>query len=170
METLKKVEKVEVWGDRSYYIVEYIDGKISFKMLSTSTLKEIIETLRQLNRMDKNAILIACCYEQYNGGGFNIEVNPDEQYKEIYKYGDRNYKTFMVKASEGGITENRIPMSKEEVLNEYLEKINWEIERMNKILTHEDDAEYIEYWKKRLNELETEKEDILKQINTYGKN
>ena len=61
-------------------------------------------------------------------------------------------------------------MTKEEVLNEYLEKINWEIERMNKILTHEDDVEYIEYWKKRLNELETEQEDILKQIKTYGKN
>ena len=170
METLKKVEKVEVWGDRPYYVVEYIDGKISFKMLSTSTLTEIIETLRQLNRMDKNAILIACCYEQYNGGSFNIEVNPDEQYKEIYKYGDRKYKTFMNKAIEGNITENRMPMTKEKVLNEYLEKINWEIERMNKILTHEDDVEYIEYWKKRLNEFETEKEDVLKQIKTYGKN
>jgi hypothetical protein len=169
METLKKVEKVEVWGDRPYYVVEYINGKISFKMLSTSTLTEIIETLRQLNRMDKNAILIACCYEQYNGGSFNIEVNPDEQYKEIYKYGNLKYKTFMNKAIEGGITENRIPMSKEEVLNEYLETINSEIERMNKILTHEDDVEYIEYWKKRLNELETEREIVLKDINNLGK-
>ena len=108
METLRKVEKVEVWSDRPYYVVEYIDEKISFKMLKTSTLTEIIETLRQLNRMDKNAMLIACCYEQYSGGSFNIEVNPDEQYKEIYKYGNRKYKTFMDKAFDGGISDNRI--------------------------------------------------------------
>ena len=169
METLKKVEKVEVWGDRPYYIIEYIDGKISFKMLRTSTLTEIIETLQQLNRMDKNAMLIACCYEQYNGGSFNIEVNPDEQYKEIYKYGKNNYKTFISKSIDNNLDEIRMPMTKEEVLNEYLEKINWEIERMNKILTHEDDVEYIEYWKKRLNELETEREIVLKDINNLGK-
>ena len=60
-------------------------------------------------------------------------------------------------------------MSKEEVLNEYLETINWEIERMNKILSQEDDAEYIEYWTKRLNELETERETVLKEINNLGK-
>lgn len=165
METLRKVEKVEVWGDRPYYVVEYIDGKISFKMLRTSTLTEIIETLRQLNRMDKNAMLIACCYEQYNGGSFNIEVNPDEQYKEIYNYGNRKYKTFMDKAIEGGISVNRFPMSKEEVLNEKLETINGKIELMNKTLSHEDDVEYIEYWTKRLNELETEREIVLKEIN-----
>lgn len=169
METLKKVEKVEVWGDRPYYVVEYINGKISFKMLSTSTLTEIIETLRQLNRMDKNAMLIACCYEQYNGGSFNIEVNPDEQYKEIYKYGKNNYKTFISKSIDNNLDETRIPMSKEEVLNEYLDTINWEIERMNKILSQEDDAEYIEYWTKRLNELETERETVLKEINNLGK-
>ena len=169
METLKKVEKVEVWGDRPYYVVEYIDGKISFKMLKTSTLTEIIETLRQLNRMDKNAMLIACCYEQYNGGIFNIEVNPDEQYKEIYKYGKNHYKTFISKSIDNNLDETRIPMSKEEVLNEYLETINWEIERMNKILSQEDDAEYIEYWTKRLNELETERETVLKEINNLGK-
>lgn len=169
METLKKVEKVEVWGDRPYYVVEYIDGKISFKMLKTSTLTEIIETLRQLNRMDKNAMLIACCYEQYNGGSFNIEVNPDEQYKEIYKYGKNHYKTFISKSIDNNLDETRIPMSKEEVLNEYLETINWEIERMNKILSQEDDAEYIEYWTKRLNELETERETVLKEINNLGK-
>lgn len=169
METLKKVEKVEVWGDRPYYVVEYIDGKISFKMLSTSTLTEIIETLRQLNRMDKNAMLIACCYEQYNGGSFNVEVNPDEQYKEIYKYGKNNYKTFISKSIDNNLDETRIPMSKEEVLNEYLETINWEIERMNKILSQEEDAEYIEYWTKRLNELETERETVLKEINNLGK-
>lgn len=138
-------------------------------MLGTSTLTEIIETLQQLNRMDKNAMLIACCYEQYNGGSFNIEVNPDEQYKEIYKYGNRKYKTFMDKAIEGGISENRIPMSKEDVLNEKLEKINGKIERMNNILTHEEDAEDIEYWTKRLNELETEREIVLKEINNLGK-
>jgi hypothetical protein len=169
METLKKVEKVEVWGDRPYYVVEYIDGKISFKMLRTSTLTEIIETLRQLNRMDKNAMLIACCYEQYNGGSFNIEVNPDEQYKEIYKYGKNNYKTFISKSIDNNLDETRIPMSKEEVLNEYLETINWEIERMNKILSQEDDAKYIEYWTKRLNEYETERETVLKEINNLGK-
>ena len=169
METLKKVEKVEVWGDRPYYVVEYIDGKISFKMLSTSTLTEIIETLRQLNRMNKNAMLIACCYEQYNGGSFNVEVNPDEQYKEIYKYGKNNYKTFISKSIDNNLDETRIPMSKEEVLNEYLETINWKIERMNKILSQEEDAEYIEYWTKRLNELETERETVLKEINNLGK-
>ena len=169
METLRKVEKVEVWSDRPYYVVEYIDEKISFKMLKTSTLTEIIETLRQLNRMDKNAILIACCYEQYSGGSFNIEVNPDEQYKEIYKYGNRKFKTFMDKTIEGGITENRIPMSKEEVLNEKLEKINGKIERVNFLI--KDDVDFIERWTQRLNELETEREIVLKEINkTYGKN
>lgn len=161
METLKKVEKVEVWGDRPYYIVEYIDGKISFKMLRTSTLTEIIETLQQLKTMDKNAILIACCYEQYNGGSFNIEVNPDEQYKEIYKYGDRKYKTFMDKTIEGGITKNRI-LTKED-WNEKLEKINGKIERVNFLI--KDDVDFIEHWTQRLNELETEREIILKNIN-----
>ena len=96
MNTIKKENKVEVWGDRPYYILEVVDGKITFKMLYTNTLTSIIETLQELTNMSEDAILIACCFEQYQGS-FNVEVNPDEQYKEIYNYGNRHYKTFTSK-------------------------------------------------------------------------
>lgn len=164
METLGKTQKVEVWGDRPYYIVEYIDGKISFTMLRTSTLTEIIATLRQLNRMDKNAMLIACCYEQYNGGSFNIEVNPDEQYKEIYKYGKNHYKTFMSKTIEANLGEDRTHMTKEEILMEKLNDITEKIRRVNVILS--DDNEYTDrkYWTEKLNTLEKEQKTLQAQL------
>ena len=165
METLGKTQKVEVWGDRPYYIVEYIDGKISFTMLRTSTLTEIIATLRQLNRMDKNAMLIACCYEQYNGGSFNIEVNPDEQYKEIYKYGKNHYKTFMSKTIEANLGEDRTHMTKEEILMEKLNDITEKIRRVNVILSDEDDDADRKYWTEKLNNLISEKEILLTQLN-----
>lgn len=169
METLRKAQKVEVWGDRPYYVVEYIDGKITFKMLSTHSLTEIIETLRQLNRMDENAMLIACCYEQYNGGSFNIEVNPDEQYKEIYKYGKNHYKTFMSKTIEANLGEDRIYMTKEEILMEKLDKVTERIRRTKIILSDENDEAERKFWTEKLNELEIEKENILKEIDSLGK-
>lgn len=164
METLGKTQKVEVWGDRPYYIVEYIDGKISFTMLRTSTLTEIIATLRQLNRMDKNAMLIACCYEQYNGGSFNIEVNPDEQYKEIYKYGKNHYKTFMSKTIEANLGEDRTNMTKEEILMEKLNDITEKIRRVNVILSDEDDDADRKYWTEKLNTLEKEQKTLQAQL------
>ena len=164
METLGKTQKVEVWGDRPYYIVEYIDGKISFTMLRTSTLTEIIATLRQLNRMDKNAMLIACCYEQYNGGSFNIEVNPDEQYKEIYKYGKNHYKTFMSKTIEANLGEDRTYMTKEEILMEKLNDITEKIRRVNVILSDEDDDADRKYWTEKLNTLEKEQKTLQAQL------
>ena len=105
---MKKINKVDVYKDRPYYIVESIDNNISFKMINTCNLIEIIKTLQELNNMNKNAMLIACCYEQYNGGSFNIEVNPDEQYKEIYNYGKEHYKTFLKECINNNICENRI--------------------------------------------------------------
>lgn len=165
METLRKAQKVEVWGDRPYYVVEYIDGKITFKMLSTHSLTEIIETLRQLNRMDENAILIACCYEQYNGGSFNVEVNPDKQYEEIYKYAKNHYKTFVTKAIGENITETRIHMTKEEILMEKLDKVTERIRRTKIILSDENDEAERKYWTEKLNELEKEKEVVLSQLN-----
>ena len=166
METIRKVEKVEVFSDRPYYVVEYIDGKISFKMLSTRSLTEIIETLRQLNRMDENATLIACCYEQYSGGSFNIEVNPDEQYKEIYKYANRKFKTFMSKTIEANLDEVRITMTKEEVLIEKLNEVRMKIQQTKKALSWKDnDDEEIKYWTEKLNKLETEEEYIVNNIN-----
>ena len=164
METLGKTQKVEVWGDRPYYIVEYIDGKISFTMLRTSTLTEIIATLRQLNRMDKNAMLIACCYEQYNGGSFNIEVNPDEQYKEIYKYGKNHYKTFMSKTIEANLGEDRTYMTKEEILMEKLNDITEKIRRVNVILSDKDDDADRKYWTEKLNTLEKEQKALQAQL------
>jgi hypothetical protein len=88
--------------------VETVNGKITFKMLSTDTLYGIIDALQQLNNIPENALLIACCYEQYNGGSFNVEVNPDEQYKAIYEYGERKYKTFLKKTFENDIGKNRL--------------------------------------------------------------
>jgi hypothetical protein len=169
METIGKVEKVEVFSDRPYYVVEYIDGKISFKMLSTRSLTEIIATLRQLNRMDENAMLIACCYEQYSGGSFNIEVNPDEQYKEIYKYANRKFKTFMSKTIEANLDEVRMPMTKEEVLNERLDEIRLEIKQTKNILSwkYNDDEKSIKYWTEQLNNLENEEKNILKEIDNF---
>lgn len=169
METMGKVEKVEVFSDRPYYVVEYIDGKISFKMLSTRSLTEIIATLRQLNRMDENAMLIACCYEQYNGGSFNIEVNPDEQYKEIYKYANRKFKTFMSKTIEANLDEVRITMTKEEVLNEKLDEIRLEIKQTKNVLSckYIDDEKSIKYWTERLNNLEIEEKKVLKEMDNF---
>ena len=164
METLGKTQKIEVWGDRPYYIVEYIDGKISFTMLRTSTLTEIIATLRQLNRMDKNAMLISCCYEQYNVGSFNIEVNPDEQYKEIYKYGKNHYKTFMSKTIEANLGEDRTYMTKEEILMEKLNDITEKIRRVNVILSDEDDDADRKYWTEKLNTLEKEQKTLQAQL------
>lgn len=164
METLRKTQKVEVWGDRPYYIVEYIDGKISFTTLRTSTLTEIIETLKQLNRMDKNAMLIACCYEQYNGGSFNIEVNPDEQYKEIYKYGKNHYKTFMSKIIDANLEEDRTHMTKEEILMKKLDEITEKIRRVNVILSDEDDDADRKYWTEKLITLEKEQKILQTQL------
>ena len=163
METMKKINKVEVYSDRPYYVVEIIDNKPSFKMLRTSALYEIIETLKELNRMHSNAILIACCYEQYNGGSFNVEVNPDEQYKEIYNYAKEKYKTFISKAIEENINETITHMSDEEILTEKLNKITKRIEQVNNILSDDDDDER-EYWLEKLTKLEKEHEIILTQL------
>jgi hypothetical protein len=163
METMKKVNKVEVYGDRTYYVVEIIDNKPSFKMLRTSALYEIIETLKELNRMHSNAILIACCYEQYNGGSFNVEVNPDEQYKEIYNYAKKKYKTFLSKAIEENITGTITHMSDEEILMEKLDKITKRIKKVNNILSDDDDDDR-EHWLEKLTKLEKEHEIILTQL------
>ena len=71
----------------------------------------------------------------------------------------------MNKAIEGNITENRI-LTKED-WNEKLNKINGKIERVNFLI--KDDVDFIEHWTQRLNELETEKENILKEIDNLKK-
>lgn len=163
METMKKTNKVQVYSDRPYYVVEIIDNKPSFKMLKTSALYEIIETLKELNRMYSNAILIACCYEEYNGGSFNIEVNPDEQYKEIYNYAKEKYKTFLSKAIEENINETITRMSDEEILTEKLNKITKRIEKVNIILS-DDDNDDRKYWLEKLTKLKKEHEIISIQL------
>jgi hypothetical protein len=163
METMKKINKVEVYSDRPYYVVEIINNKPSFKILRTSALYEIIETLKELNRMHSNAILIACCYEQYNGGSFNVEVNPDEQYKEIYNYAKEKYKTFLSKAIEENIKGTITHMSDEEILTEKLNKITKRIEKVNTILSDDDDDDR-EHWLEKLTKLEKEHEIILTQL------
>lgn len=162
MEIMKKVNKVEVYSDRTYYVVEIINNKPSFKMIRTSALHEIIETLKELNRMHSNAILIACCYEQYNGGSFNVEVNPDEQYKEIYNYAKKKYKTFISKAIEENINETITHMSDEEILTEKLDEITKRIEHVNNILNYDNDDR--KYWLEKLAKLEKEREIISSQL------
>ena len=164
METLRKTNKVEIFSDRPYYIVETINGKISFKMLKTNSLTEIIETLRELNRMDDNAILIACCYEQYSGGSFNVEVNPDKQYEAIYEYGKKIYKTFINKTIEANIDEHRIPLSKEEIINEKLNNVTDKINRIKFILSDKNDADDIKYWTELLTQFEREQEELLNEL------
>lgn len=162
MEIMKKVNKVEVYSDRTYYVVEIINNKPSFKMIRTRALHEIIETLKELNRMHSNAILIACCYEQYNGGSFNVEVNPDEQYKEIYNYAKKKYKTFISKAIEENINETITHMSDEEILTEKLDEITKRIEHVNNILNYDNDDR--KYWLEKLAKLEKEREIISSQL------
>lgn len=88
-----KADKVEVFRDRPYYIVKNEDGKIVFEMLSTHALYSIIDTLKRINNMDENDVLIACCYQEYQGS-FNIQVDKDSQYKAIYDYAKKHYATF----------------------------------------------------------------------------
>lgn len=93
---MRKEKRVEVFMDRPYYIINMENGKINIEELSTRNLSEIVKTLNRIKTMEQDDTLIACCYKEYEGS-FNVEVDKDEQYKEIFKYGQSKYKTFETK-------------------------------------------------------------------------
>ena len=96
---MEKVNYVEVFCDRPYYIVSVENNEVKFKEIRTKTLSGVIESLKQIKNMKPLDRLIACCYRQYEGS-FNIEVDPQKQYEKIYEYGMDNYATFAKKINE----------------------------------------------------------------------
>ena len=96
---MKKENSVEVFSDRPYYIMEVIDGKIQIEECWTNSLTNLVDALTKIKNMNENAILMSACYQQYVGS-YNVIVNPKEQYKKIYEYGEMHYKTFHQKYCE----------------------------------------------------------------------
>ena len=97
---MRKENFVNVYSDRPYYIMEYIDGNFNIKELQTNNLTNIISTLKEIEKMKPQDIIMAACYQQYEGS-FNVIVDKNEQYKKIYEYANSHYKTF--KQKMGGI-------------------------------------------------------------------
>ena len=93
---MEKEESVDVYYDRPYYIVEYVDGEIKMKECFTTSMTTIIDTLNKIKDMSNNAILISCCYSQYKGS-YNVIVDAKAQYEKIFKYATDKYKTFLSK-------------------------------------------------------------------------
>lgn len=93
---MRKEKFVDVYSDRPYYIMEYIDGNFNIKELQTNNLTNIIITLKEIENMKPQDIIMAACYKQYEGS-FNVIVDKNEQYQKIYDYANLNYKTFKQK-------------------------------------------------------------------------
>lgn len=94
---------VSVFSDRSYTSFEIKeDGSVEIKNHWTSALYSIIDFLKELDKWiacDSNVILVAACYEQYQGS-YNVVVDIKEQRKKIIEYAINNYKTFAAKYSK----------------------------------------------------------------------
>lgn len=161
---MKTVEKVEVFSDMTFYIIDSINGKLHWKTLYTGTLYSLIDTLKEIKEMSKDATLIACCYKQYEGS-FNVIVDPVKQYENLYNYALKEYKTFPSKVEEENLPGTIVLMDNTTYLTDKLNEVDANLEDLHNILIGETDQEFIDKVNNRITDKLYLRNDILKQLN-----
>lgn len=163
---LKKIESVEVFSDMTFYIVDTLDGKLCWQTLYTNALYSLVDTLKSINDMHKDATLIACCYRQYEGS-YNVEVDPVKQYERIYEYANRNYKTFLSKALDANLSDSIVLKSRKEVLESKLNEVESDIARIMANINknqNKEDKWFVNICTEQLDKARVRKDNILDEL------